>query len=212
MWKPIPIKGKDDDFFRPWRSITLTEFLPRSFLDDHPKEVLEVTLCHVISIKEVDNNYASSDEIDRSNEIKQKTSVFHRIKTSNARSSVFQRLSMTTKEEKNQCPTSTFTWASTFKRLSISTSKKYQPSTFAFDCLKMSSDQHKREMETLKAKPFPEVNKNDEIHNHISSRMKKRLFVYINTKGSLTVKPRVIIFTNSTNKEGEQILDGNMSC
>ncbi|KAA0067785.1 retrotransposon gag protein [Cucumis melo var. makuwa] len=74
MWKPKPIKGKDEDFLRPQsqRSITLIEFLPRSFLDDHLKEVLEVTVCHVISIAEVNNNYASSEEIDNSNEIKQR--------------------------------------------------------------------------------------------------------------------------------------------
>ena len=66
MWKPKPIKGKDEDFFRPRQSITLTEFLPRSFLDDHPKEVLEVTTCHVVSIEEVNNNYASFEEIDNS--------------------------------------------------------------------------------------------------------------------------------------------------
>ena len=67
-------------------------------------------------------------------------------------------------------------------------------------------------MKTLKAKPFHEENKNDEIHSRVPSRMKRRLSVDINTEGSLIVKSRVIIFTNSTNKEGEQIFDGNMSC
>ena len=66
MWKPKPIKGKDEDFFRPRWSITLTEFLSRSFLDDHPKEILEVATCHVVSIDEADNNYASFEEIDNS--------------------------------------------------------------------------------------------------------------------------------------------------
>ncbi|KAA0051497.1 retrotransposon gag protein [Cucumis melo var. makuwa] len=125
MWKPKPIKGKDEDFLQPRQSITLAEFFPRSFLENHLEEILEVTACHTTSIVEVDNNYDSYEEVDNSNEIKQRTSVFDRIKPLTTRSSVFQRLSMATKEEENQCPTSTYTRTSTFKRLSISTSKKY---------------------------------------------------------------------------------------
>ena len=101
MWKSKLIKGKDENFFRPRRSITLTEFIPRSFLDDRPKKVLEVATCHVVSIEEVDNNYASFEEIDNLKEIKQRTFVFDRIKPSTTQSSVFQRLSMVTKEEEN---------------------------------------------------------------------------------------------------------------
>ncbi|TYK29204.1 hypothetical protein E5676_scaffold880G00170 [Cucumis melo var. makuwa] len=70
MSKPKPTKGKDEEFLRPRRSITLTEFFPRSFLEDNPKEILEVTACHVVSVVEVDNNYASSEEVEHSNEIK----------------------------------------------------------------------------------------------------------------------------------------------
>ncbi|KAA0040519.1 retrotransposon gag protein [Cucumis melo var. makuwa] len=108
MWKSKRIKGKDEDFLQPRRSITLAEFLPRSFLEDHPEEILEVTACHTTSIVEVENNYDSYEEMDNSNEIKQKTSVFDRIKTLTTRSSVFQRLSIATKKEENQCPTSTY--------------------------------------------------------------------------------------------------------
>ncbi|TYK04956.1 ty3-gypsy retrotransposon protein [Cucumis melo var. makuwa] len=97
MSKSKPIKGKDDDFLQPRRSITLTEFFPRSFLKDNPKEILEITACHVVSVVEVDNNYVSSEEVDNSNEIKQRTFVFDRIKPSTTRSSVFQRLSMVMK-------------------------------------------------------------------------------------------------------------------
>ncbi|KAA0040629.1 retrotransposon gag protein [Cucumis melo var. makuwa] len=93
MWKPKPIKGKDEDFLQPRRSITLTEFLPRSFLEDHLEEVLEVTACHTTSIVEVDTNYDSYEEVGNSNEIKQRTSVFDCIKPLTTRSSVFQRLS-----------------------------------------------------------------------------------------------------------------------
>ncbi|KAA0032935.1 retrotransposon gag protein [Cucumis melo var. makuwa] len=135
MLKPKPIKGKDEDFLRHRWSITLTEFFPRSFLEDHPKEILEVT------VVEVDNNYVFFKEVDNSNGIKQKTSVFDHIKPSTTRSSVFQRLSMATKEEENQCQISTSTRTSAFKRLSISTSKKDRPSTSAFDRLKMTNDQ-----------------------------------------------------------------------
>ncbi|KAA0035946.1 ty3-gypsy retrotransposon protein [Cucumis melo var. makuwa] len=92
MSKPRPIKGKDKDFFRPRRLITLTEFFPRSFLEDHPKEILEVTACHTVNIVEVDNNYVSSKEVNNSNEIKQRTSVFDRIKPSTTRYSIFQIL------------------------------------------------------------------------------------------------------------------------
>ncbi|TYJ99972.1 hypothetical protein E5676_scaffold360G00130 [Cucumis melo var. makuwa] len=135
-------------------------FLPRSFLNDHPEEVLEVTTCHAVSIAKVDNNYASSKEMDNSNEIKQRTSVFDRIKPSTTQSSVFQRLSMATKEEENQCPTFTSTRTSAFKRLSISTLKKDQPSTSVFDRLKMTNDQQQREMKTLKFKDFIKARSN----------------------------------------------------
>ncbi|KAA0050428.1 hypothetical protein E6C27_scaffold175G00160 [Cucumis melo var. makuwa] len=170
MWKPKPIKGKDEDFLQPRRSITLAEFLPRSFLEDHSEEIVEVTACQAASIVEVDNNYGSSKEVDNSNENKQRTFVFDRIKPSNTRSLVFQRLSMTMKEEENQCQMSTYTRTSAFKKLSISTSKKDQPSTFAFDCLKMINNQQQRQMKSLKAKLFHEENNDDEIHSHVSSR------------------------------------------
>ena len=145
--------------------------------------------------------------------LSKKTSVFDRIKPSTTRSSIFQRLSMAMKEEENQCPMSTFTRTWAFKRLSIFTSKKDRPSTSAFDRLKMSSDQHEREMKTLKVQSFHEKKKRwDSQYSHVPSRKKRKLSVDINTEGSLIVKSRVIIFTNSTNKEGEQIFDGNMSC
>ncbi|TYK06348.1 gag protease polyprotein [Cucumis melo var. makuwa] len=209
MWKPKPIKGKDEDLLQPRRSITLTEFIPRNFLDDHPEEVLEVTACHVVSIVEVDNNYASFEEVDNLNEIKQRTYVFNRIKPSTTRSLVFQRLSMAMKEKENQCQTSTFTRTSAFKMLSISTSKKDRPSTFAFDHLKMTNDQHQREMKTLMAKPFREENDDDKIHSRVASHMKRKLSININTEGFLTMKSRFIIFTNPTNEGDEQILDEN---
>ena len=145
--------------------ITLTEFLPKSFFDDHPKEILEVTACHVVNITEVNNNYAYSKEIDNSNEIKQKTFVFDRIKSSTTLSSVFRRLSLTTKEEEYQCPTSTSTRTSTFKRLNISTSKKDQLSTSVFDRLNMTSDQHEKDMKTLKVKSLHEENNDEKIHS-----------------------------------------------
>ena len=189
----------------------MAEFLPRSFLEDHPEEILEVTACHVASIVEVDNNYGSSKEVNNSNEINQRTSDFDRIKPSTTRSSVFQRLSMATKEEENQYPTFIYTRTSTFKRLSISTSKKDRPSTSAFDRLKMTNDQQQREMKSSKAKPFRKENDDDKIHSCVPSRMKRKLSVDINTEGSLTVKPRFIIFTNPINEEDEQILDENMS-
>ncbi|KAA0058182.1 hypothetical protein E6C27_scaffold274G005020 [Cucumis melo var. makuwa] len=76
------MQEEDVDLFQSQQSITLIEFLPRNFLDDHPKEVLEeleVTTCHAVNIMKVDNNYASFEEVDNSNEIKQRTSVFDRI-------------------------------------------------------------------------------------------------------------------------------------
>ncbi|KAA0061611.1 retrotransposon gag protein [Cucumis melo var. makuwa] len=186
MWNPKPIKGKDEDFLQLRLTITLAEFLPRSFLEDHPEEILEVTACHAASIVEVDNNYGSSKEVNNSNEINQRTSVFDRIKPSTTRSSVFQRLSMTTKEEENQCPTFIYTRTSTFKRLSISTSKKDRPSTSVFDRLKMTDDQKQREMKSLKAKPFCEENDDDKIHSCVPSRMKRKLSVDINTEGAVS--------------------------
>lgn len=57
-WKPKSVEEEDDNLLQPQRLVTSLEFLPRSFLDDHQKKVLEVTACHVVSIVEVDNNYA----------------------------------------------------------------------------------------------------------------------------------------------------------
>ncbi|KAA0041727.1 retrotransposon gag protein [Cucumis melo var. makuwa] len=184
MWKPKPIKRKDEDFLQPRRSITLAEFLSRRFLEDHPEEILEVTACHTTSIVEVNNNYDSYEEVDNSNEIKQRTSVFDRIKSLTTRSSVFQRLSMATKEEENQCPTYTYTRTSAFKRLSISTLKKDRPSTSSFDRLKMTNDQQQRKMKSLKAKPFHGENGDDKIHSRVPSRMKRKVSVDINIEAS----------------------------
>ncbi|KAA0032941.1 hypothetical protein E6C27_scaffold269G00150 [Cucumis melo var. makuwa] len=119
---------------------------------------------------------------------------------------------MATKKEENQCLTSTYTRTSAFKRLSISTSKKHRPSTSAFDRLKMTNDQQQREMKYLKAKPFHEENDDVKIHSRVSSRMKRKLSVNINTEGSFNMKPRFIIFNNSINEGDEKILDENKSC
>ncbi|KAA0060715.1 gag protease polyprotein [Cucumis melo var. makuwa] len=119
---------------------------------------------------------------------------------------------MATKEEENQCPTFIYTRTSTFKMLSISTSKKDRPSTSSFDRLKMTNDQQQREMKSSKAKPFREENDDDKIHSCAPSRMKRKLFVDINTECSLTVKPRFMIFTNPTNEGDEQILVENKNC
>ncbi|KAA0031634.1 hypothetical protein E6C27_scaffold139G004030 [Cucumis melo var. makuwa] len=89
---------------------------------------------------------------------------------------------MTTKEEENQCPTSTYTRTLAFKRLSISTSKKDRPSTSAFDRLKKTNDQQQKEMKSLKAKLFHEENDDDKIHSRVPSRMKRKLSVDINKK------------------------------
>ncbi|TYJ95502.1 hypothetical protein E5676_scaffold441G00230 [Cucumis melo var. makuwa] len=139
------LKEKDKDFLQPRRLITVAEFLPRNLFNDHSEEILEVIACHAASIVEVDNNYGSSEEVDNSNEIKQRTSVFDHIKPSTTRYSAFQRLSMATKEEENQCPMSTSTRTLAFKRLSISTSKKDRPSKSAFNRLQMTNHQQQRE-------------------------------------------------------------------
>ncbi|TYK26726.1 hypothetical protein E5676_scaffold124G00100 [Cucumis melo var. makuwa] len=90
---------------------------------------------------------------------------------------------MATKEEENQCPTSTSAQTSAFKRLSISTLKKDRPSTSTFDHLKMISDRHEREMKTLKAKLSYEENNDDgKIHSRVPSCMKRKLSFDINTE------------------------------
>ena len=55
-------------------------------------------------------------------------------------------------------------------------------------------------------------NNDEKIYSRVPSRMKRKLSADINIEGSLTMKPIFIIFTNSTNEEGEQILDENMTC
>ena len=66
--------------------------------------------------------------------------------------------------------------------------------------------------ENLKKKPFNEENNDDKIHSRVPSRKKWKLFVVITIKSSFMVKSRLIIFTNSRNEGGGQILDENMSC
>ncbi|TYK04215.1 gag protease polyprotein [Cucumis melo var. makuwa] len=107
---------------------------------------------------------------------------------------------MVAKEDENQCPTSSYTRTSAFKRLSISTSKKDRPSKSVFDRLKMTNDQQQREMKSLKAKPFHEENDDDKIHSRVPSHMKRKLSVDRNIEGSMTMKPRFIIFTNPINE------------
>ena len=74
----------------------------------------------------------------------------------------------------------------------------------------MTSDQHEKEMKTLKIKSLYEENNDEKIHSRVPSCMKRKLSIDINTEGPLIVKPRLIIFTNSTNEEGEQNFDGNI--
>ena len=74
----------------------------------------------------------------------------------------------------------------------------------------MTSDQHEKEMKTLKVKSLHEENNNEKIDSRVPSRMKRRLSVDINTEDPLIVKPRPIIFTNSTNEEDEQIFYENI--
>ena len=66
----------------------------------------------------------------------------------------------------------------------------------------MTNDQHEKEMKTLKVKSLHEEKNDEKIHSRVPSRMKRRLSVDINTEDPLIVKPRPIIFTNSTNEEG----------
>ena len=57
-------------------------------------------------------------------------------------------------------------------------------------------------MKTLKVKSLHEENNDKKIHSRVPSRMNRRLSVDINIEGPLIMKPRLIIFTNSTNEEG----------
>ena len=105
-------------------------------------------------------------------------------------SPVFQRLSMTTKNKENQCPTSTFTWTSAFKMLSISTPKNDWLSTFAFKLLRMITDQYERKIKPLKEKTFHKKNNDEKIHNHVASCMKRKLFVDIENRWFLDGKAK----------------------
>ncbi|KAA0045115.1 hypothetical protein E6C27_scaffold30G001110 [Cucumis melo var. makuwa] len=101
-----------------------------------------------------------------------------------------------------------FTRTSTFKRLSISASKKDRPSTSAFDRLKMTNDQQQREMKSLKAKPFHEENDDDKIHSHVPSRMKRKLSVSINTE----VEKIIFIFSHMLQPRGSSSSSSYMCC
>ena len=67
----------------------------------------------------------------------------------------------------------------------------------------MTSAQHDIEMKTLKKKSFNEENNNEKIYSHVSSLMKRKLFVDINIEGLLMVKLKLIILINPMSEGGE---------
>lgn len=66
-------------------------------------------------------------------------------------------------------------------------------------------------MKIFKAKPFDKENNDKKIHSCASSSMKRKLSIDINTKGSLMVKPKFIIFMNPTNEGDDQSHDKNLN-
>lgn len=121
---------------------------------------------------------------------------------------IFQRLSMPTIEDKNQPSTSGNTWLSTFKRLSTISKKVNNvwptPTTraFALDKLSMIATRSQKWSPTLVLGKACEVKSGEKICSAIASRMKRKLLVSINTKGSLKLKWHDVIITHP--KENDQ--------
>ena len=71
---------------------------------------------------------------------------------------------------------------------------------------------HKDAKNHLKEKLPHETKGEGEIHSAISSRMKRKIFMTLNSsKGSLKIKRRDVIFTNPKDESPEQV-EGETSC
>ncbi|TYK30948.1 hypothetical protein E5676_scaffold455G001730 [Cucumis melo var. makuwa] len=76
-----------------------------------------------------------------------------------------------------------------------------RPSTSTFDHLKMTNDQHQREMKILKAKRFHEENNDDKIYSRVSSSMKRKLYVDINQKLASSSSRNFIVASSSSSSK-----------
>ncbi|TYK24094.1 gag protease polyprotein [Cucumis melo var. makuwa] len=162
--------------------------------------------CH-ITVEE--NKDSKEGEKDRS----QRSSVFDHITFSATRPSVFQRVSTLTAEDKNQASTCGSTRLSAFQKLNT-TAKKVQSisptlttkkSTFKRLSLSVTRGQ-KKAFRSVPSKSGL-VTRDEEIRSAVSSRMKRKMFILVNTEGSLKVKRHDVVFTQLEDNEPEDKVD-----
>ncbi|KAA0060398.1 uncharacterized protein E5676_scaffold318G001470 [Cucumis melo var. makuwa] len=138
--------------------------------------------CHITVEESKDSEDGEKDRCQRS-------SVFDRITFSAIRPSVFQRVSTSIAEDKNQVSTCSSTRLSTFQRLNT-TAKKVQsisptPTTrkSTLKRLSVSVTRDQKKASTSVPSKSSLVTGDEEIHSAVPSRMKRKMFVSVNTEG-----------------------------
>ncbi|KAA0034814.1 ty3-gypsy retrotransposon protein [Cucumis melo var. makuwa] len=162
--------------------------------------------CHITVEESKDSEEGKKDRSQRS-------SVFDRIVFSAIRPSVFQRVSTSIAKDNNQVSTCSSTRLSAFQRLNTN-AKKVQsisptPTTrkYAFKRLSVlvTRDQKKASMSVSNKSSL--VTGDEEIRSAFPSRMKRKMFVSVNTEGSLKVKRHDVVFTRLEDNEPEDEVD-----
>ena len=116
-------------------------------------------------------------------------------------------------DDKNQGSTFGSTRLSAFQRLNT-TAKKVQSTSptpvtkeFAFKRLNVLVTRDQKKPSISVSRKLGLVTRNKEIHSAVSSRMKRKMFISLNTEGSLEVKRHDVVFTRPKNNEPEDEVD-----
>ena len=167
-------------------------------------------------VKVVDTCHITVEESKDSKEGKksqsQRNYVFDRITSPTPRPSVFQRLNKSTVKDKSQGSISGSIQLSAFKR--FTTSKKIESASPTPDARESSFKRLSVSLTRGQKKPSIAVSSkhgliagNDEIHSVVPLRIKRKMFVSVNTEGSLKVKRHNVVFTRPENNELEDGVD-----
>ncbi|TYK06432.1 uncharacterized protein E5676_scaffold163G001350 [Cucumis melo var. makuwa] len=162
--------------------------------------------CHITVEESKDSEEGKKDRSQRS-------SVFDRIAFFAIRPSVFQRVSTSIAKDCNQVSTCSSTRLSAFQRLntnakkvqSISPTPTTRKSTFKKLCMSITRGQKKASISVSNKSSL--VTGDEEIRSAFPSRMKRNMFVLVNTEGSLKVKRHDVVFTRPEDNEPEDEVD-----
>ncbi|KAA0050119.1 uncharacterized protein E6C27_scaffold675G001360 [Cucumis melo var. makuwa] len=128
-------------------------------------------------------------------------------------SQLFQRVSTSIAKDKNQASTCGSTRLSAFQRLNT-IAKKVQsisltPTTrkSAFKRLSVSVTRGQKKASISVPSKSSLVTGDEKIRIAVPSRMKRKMFVSVNTEGSLKVKPHDVVFTRPEDNEPEDKVD-----